>query len=81
MNTTQVASEIAEFFVEEKLGYDNIWVETPELGEIYNDEAQELFNHYFDVILNIFVDIHEKHDTITNLWLLLCLIHLSVKTR
>jgi phosphosulfolactate synthase (CoM biosynthesis protein A) len=66
MNTTQVASKIAEFFVEEKLGYDNIWVENGQI-EIYNDEAQELFNHYFDVILNIFVDIHEKHDTITNL--------------
>jgi len=66
MNTTQVASKIAEFFVEEKLGYDNIWVESSAI-EIYNDEAQELFNHYFDVILNIFVDIHEKHDTITNL--------------
>ena len=53
MNTVEKATEIATYFVEEKLGYDNIWVETPELGEIYNDEAQELFNHYYDFISNV----------------------------
>jgi hypothetical protein len=52
MNTAQSTVEIADFFVEEKLGRD-IWVETPELGEIYNEEAQDLFIYYFDVISNI----------------------------
>jgi len=53
-NTARLAVEIAEFFVEEKLGRD-VWVETPELGWTYNAEAQELFDYYFDVLLNDFL--------------------------
>jgi len=54
MNTAEKATEIAAYFVEEKLGHD-VWVETPELGWTYNAEAQELFNYYYDVLLEDFL--------------------------
>ena len=51
--TIEQKTELARILTEKEMPFDSVWVNDPDLGEIYSPEAQSIFNDYYDLISNV----------------------------